>query len=214
MNDKALLLDFGGPVLKTPFELLDWVETRLRLPEGRLDWAGPFDPARDPLWCDMQAGDITEREYWKRRVAEAAKAVGRPLTLKGFFSVLYDRDEQDLVRREALDVLDLARAAGVPVGILTNDLAVYSTPAWIARMTVLKLFDAIVDCSTMRFLKPDPRAYAAGVEALGADPTATVFVDDQPRNIRGAVEAGLVAIHLDPQQPAVAFESARAALGL
>lgn len=214
MTDKALLLDLGGPVLKTPFELLDGVTARLGAPEARLRWAGPFEPGSDPLWCDVVAGDVTEREYWKRRVAEASRAVGRPLTLKGFFGVLYDRDEEEVVRPEAVAAIGQARAAGVPVGLLTNHMAVFNTPAWIARMKVLKELDAVVDCSTLRFLKPDPRAYAAGVAALGSDPPSTVFVDDQPSNIRGAVEAGLVAIDFDPQQPDAAFAAALCALGL
>jgi hypothetical protein len=34
---KALVLDFGGPVLRTPFELLRGGERRAGLPPGSLD---------------------------------------------------------------------------------------------------------------------------------------------------------------------------------
>ncbi|MGD9957681.1 MAG: HAD family phosphatase, partial [Candidatus Nanopelagicales bacterium] len=51
----ALVLDFGGPVLRTPFELLRGGEARVGLSEGSLAWTGPFDPDADADWRLMQA---------------------------------------------------------------------------------------------------------------------------------------------------------------
>lgn len=44
--------------------------------------------------------------------------------------------------------------------------------------------------------KPDPRAYAALVDAVGVPADATVFVDDAARNVDAARTFGLRAIHL------------------
>lgn len=51
----------------------------------------------------------------------------------------------------------------------------------------------IVDDSVTGILKPDPRAYAAAVAALGAQACDVVFVDDLPRNVAGARAFGMVA---------------------
>lgn len=61
---KHLLLDFGGPVLLTPFELIAKAEKTL----GNLSWRGPFDTSTDPEYVRWQAGDITEREYGRSAV--------------------------------------------------------------------------------------------------------------------------------------------------
>ncbi|HSG55987.1 MAG TPA: hypothetical protein VLA45_11055, partial [Paracoccaceae bacterium] len=71
-SDRALILDFGGVISRTMFETHDLTEAALGLPPGTLTWRGPFDPDGDPLWQDMQADRISERDYWRLRTAEAA----------------------------------------------------------------------------------------------------------------------------------------------
>ena len=68
----------GGVVVRTPFEMLRRVERVCGAPDHALDWAGPFDPTADPLWQELQRSEITEREYWHRRAAEAAPYTGGP----------------------------------------------------------------------------------------------------------------------------------------
>ena len=52
---QALVLDFGGVISRTLFETHDTTERALGLPAGTLTWRGPFDPASDALWREMQA---------------------------------------------------------------------------------------------------------------------------------------------------------------
>jgi len=55
------VLDFGGPVLLTPFELTATAERRLGLPAGRLAFSGPFPPVRDAEWQRVLGGALSER---------------------------------------------------------------------------------------------------------------------------------------------------------
>ena len=71
---QALILDFGGVISRTLFETHDLTERSLSLPPGTLQWRGPFDVEHDPLWRDMQADRITERDYWM--MAPEAKDYG------------------------------------------------------------------------------------------------------------------------------------------
>ena len=77
MSKKALVLDFGGVISKTLFETHELTEKALGLPSGSLTWRGPFAPETDPLWQDMQAGRITERDYWLARAKEVGAMVGQ-----------------------------------------------------------------------------------------------------------------------------------------
>ena len=73
---KALVLDFGGVISKTLFETHALSEAALGLAPGSLTWRGPFDPATDAPWRAMQAGEMTERDYWALRMAETGALVG------------------------------------------------------------------------------------------------------------------------------------------
>ena len=73
---RALILDFGGVISRTLFETHGLSEQALGLPCGTLRWRGPFDTATDPLWCDMQADKISERDYWLARTREVGQLVG------------------------------------------------------------------------------------------------------------------------------------------
>ncbi|HZV93023.1 MAG TPA: HAD family phosphatase, partial [Caldimonas sp.] len=76
MTAQALVLDFGGVVSRSLFETHALSERQLGLAPGTLTWRGPFDPAGDPLWRDMQDDRISERDYWRARAREVGRLVG------------------------------------------------------------------------------------------------------------------------------------------
>ena len=55
-------------------------------------------------------------------------------------------------------------------------------------------FDRVFISSEMRRIKPDPALLTEVLETLHADPTKTVMIDDNPKNIQGAKQAGLSGI--------------------
>lgn len=210
----VLVFDFGGPVLLTPFELRAVGERSLGVPAGTLAWTGPFDPDSDEDWRVFQAGGMNEREYWARRCRDFADLSGEPAEMPFFMAHLYSGSEDELVRPEARRLIADAKAAGIPVGVLTNDLTAFHDQDWLDRMTVLREFDAMVDGRTDGVHKPDPRAYLLMAERMGVEPSDCVFIDDQPGNLAGAEAVGMQSVHLDPVNPAPGFARARALLGL
>jgi putative hydrolase of the HAD superfamily len=209
---RALLLDFGGPVLKTPFELLRGGEARAGLPDGSLAWTGPFDPSADPDWRRMQRGGITERAYWQIKADEFAALTGREASFRGLMDVLFAGGEDELVRPEARDVVAVAKQAGLVVAVLTNDMRAFHGDEWVARMTILREMDAVVDGSVEHVLKPDPRIYRLAVDRLGVGPEDCLFVDDQPGNVDGAVLAGMRSLWFDVTDPVGSYASVLSAL--
>lgn len=92
-------------------------------------------------------------------------------------------------------VLELARELhgnGVTVALLSNN-GTLMAERWPAIVPPLfPLFEGRAFCSAgLGAAKPSPVAYLRCLEALGAPPVATLFVDDNVANIAGARAAGL-----------------------
>ncbi|RYG90310.1 HAD family hydrolase [Loktanella sp. IMCC34160] len=209
----ALVLDFGGVISRTLFETHDLSERALGLAPGTLTWRGPFDPDQDAPWRAMQAGEMTERDYWTLRMRDTGALVGEDWTeFAQFVGRVRGADPAAVIRPEALAAIEKARNAGRKLAILSNELDLFYGADFREKLPFLKDFDAIVDATYTGILKPDPRAYGLVTDALGVAPGDCVFVDDQLKNIRGAEAAGMTAVHFDVTNPAVSYASALRAL--
>jgi putative hydrolase of the HAD superfamily len=219
----ALVLDFGGPVLLTPFELTATAERRLGLPAGRLAFSGPFPPVRDAEWQEVLSGRLSERAYWSQRGEEFAAAMGRSPDrgqgdgtggIKALMAALFHGPPRGLLRPAALALMSDARAAGLPVGILTNDLRLFQPAGFVTGLALGELADDVIDGSVEGIMKPDPRIYRLSAARLGVRCEDVVFLDDQPVNLAGAEAVGMTAVRVDVTSPQAAFDRARALAGL
>lgn len=219
MNDtpqaRALVLDFGGVISRMLFETHELSEQALGLPRGTLTWKGPFNPGTDPLWQDMQADRLSERDYWMTRTREVGRLLGEDWDrMETFVQRARGADVNAVIRPEAVATIEAAKAAGKRLAILSNELDLFYGADFRSRLPLLQLFDVIVDATYTGILKPDPRAYTEVAEALGLMAGECVFVDDQKRNADGGVTAGMQVVHFDVLQPAVSFAKARELLGI
>jgi putative hydrolase of the HAD superfamily len=214
MTGSALVLDFGGPVLLTIFEL---VAAEPGTPAyALLHERGPLAPAERPdlAWEDLQAGRITERAYWADRAAEWHEAGGPGRDIRAMVARLFQPPRPGLVREQAHALVRDARAAGIPVGILTNDLRAFHADDWIGQMEILSEVDVIVDGSVEGYLKPDPRLYGLLSARMGVSYADMVFLDDQAANIRGAEALGIPSVRFDVADPDTSYAQVRKLLGL
>jgi putative hydrolase of the HAD superfamily len=212
---QALVLDFGGVITRTLFETHAITEAALGLAPGTLKWRGPFDPASDPLWQELEDGHITERDYWLVRTREIGALLGEDWERMETFVVrARGADPDAVIRPEAVAAIEAAKAAGCRVAILSNELDLFYGRELRSRVAVLRHADCIVDATYTGILKPDPRAYALCLERLGLPAQACVFVDDQRSNVEGAIEAGMRAVQFDIARPAESFRRALDLLGV
>jgi len=212
---RALLLDLGGVVLRNGRELV-----RGSVLDGRPNLAAfvrevDFAGDGDDLWQAMLRHELTERAYWAQRAAEVGVRLGHQAwTTLDLIELLYDCPESEYVNAEVVELMLDARAAGLPVVALTNDLTDFHGQEWVDAQEWLKHFDAVVDASLTGVLKPDPAAYAAGVAATGVPAEQVVYLDDMPVNVAGGVAAGLQTIEVRYDNRAAAVAEARRRLGL
>lgn len=214
MTAPALVLDFGGPVLLTPFELV--VDQRGTPAYALLHQRGPLATAEQPdrAWEDLQAGRITERAYWAARAAQWHESGGREPDIRAMIAHLYEPPRPELVREQARTLVRDAQAAGLPVGILTNDLRAFHSEDWIEKIEIVGDVDVVVDGSIEGHLKPAPRLYELLAERLGVAYAAMVFLDDQRTNIRGAEALGIPSVWFDVADPDTSYADVRKLLGL
>jgi len=212
---QALVLDFGGVVTRTLFETHALTEQALGLKPGTLRWKGPFDPGSDPLWRLMQRDEISERDYWTERTREVGALVGEKWTsMQTFVQRARGAEPEKVVRPEADQAIRTAHAAGIRLAILSNELDLFYGADFRQRLPLLALFETIVDATYTKILKPDAQAYAMVGEALKLPLEACVFVDDQKRNVDGAVAAGMPTVHFDVAEPARSYAEALGHFGL
>lgn len=212
---QALVLDFGGVISRTLFETHDTTERALGLPASTLTWRGPFDPASDPLWREMQADRISERDYWLTRTREVGALVGENWDrMETFVQRARGADPAAVIRPEAVAAIEAVKAAGMKLAVLSNELDLFYGAGFRKRLPLLRDFDVIVDATHTGILKPDPRAYAAVTTSLGVAAADCVFVDDQARNVAGAERAGMCAVHFDVTAPAASYRAALRLLGI
>ena len=195
---QALLLDFGSVISVSVFERHRDTEAELGLGAGSLRWLGPIAPETDELWQAMQRDEISEREYWARRARELGEAAGQPgWDMLAMLTRLRHTDPNAIVRPGIRRLVRAARARGLAVGILSNELELFYGAEFLSRMDILRDMQVIVDATHTQVLKPDPRAYEMAVQQLGVPAARVLFVDDQFRNIAGAQRAGLQSQFFD-----------------
>lgn len=212
---KALIFDFGGVISRTLFETHAQTEATLGLPTGSLTWRGPFDSETDPLWRDMQADRISERDYWYARTRELGEMVGQTWTeLSDLVKAVRGNAPSEVIRPEFLETIAAARVEGVRLAVLSNELDLFYGAEFREKLPFLKTFEVIVDATYTGILKPDPRAYRIVLDKLNLAAGECVFVDDQDRNIAGAEKVGLRTVAFDVTRPGDSYARVRAAAGL
>ena len=108
-------------------------------------------------------------------------------------AVLFDLDDTLLDEERELDartetLLRDLRDAGVPVGVVTNGP---TAGQWdkLRRTGVADLVDAAVVSQEFGVNKPDPSIFRRALELIGAEPSETIFVGDNPVNDIGGAHA-------------------------
>ena len=88
------------------------------------------------------------------------------------------------------DMVELLALLGIPVFGITN----FGSDLWRKfRPTepVFDLFQDLVVSGDEKMTKPDAAIYQLAIARFGIDPSAALFIDDQPANIEGAIACGL-----------------------
>jgi FMN phosphatase YigB (HAD superfamily) len=211
---RGLLLDVGVVFFKSAWEIADDYERLRGLPAGTVVGRGPLDPAGDERWQRYLGGEATEREYWLDFAAKAqangAPLDGHPTLMRAMFQT----PGVEVTRPEAIELVAKARAADLPVGILTNELMDFQGREWVESQDWYPWFDVLIDSTELGIRKPDPQPYLVAIEKMKLPAQDIVFIDDNPTYVRGGEAVGLQSLLLDVSDPGEVFIDAAERLGL
>ena len=100
------------------------------------------------------------------------------------------------VYEDAIPALQIARAAHLRVGVLSN-FALASLDESLAVTGLAPWVDVACAATVIGVSKPDVAAYVLTAERLGVAPTHCLFFDDEPSCVAGAAASGMQAYWVD-----------------
>ena len=186
MAGRGLLLDFGGVMTSSLYGRMaefcvesglpaDAILTALRAPEGR------------SVLALAEAGRVPQADF----ESMLARQLGLPAD--GLIARLVNADVLP-PRAETADLVRRARAAGIPVGLLSNSWGGDGHDLY-AGHDFAALFDVVVISHQVGLRKPEAPIFELAAERLGVPPRDCVFVDDTRANVATARDVGMAAVH-------------------
>ena len=195
---RAVLWDFGGVILSSPFDAFAAYETANALPEGFLRRLNANDPDTN-AWARLERSEVSFDEFCDLFEAEAVAAGGR-VDARAVMACL--RGEP---RPQMLEALRRVKGAGLAQALLTNNFLTEDDMGALGH--VLEHFDVVVESSKVGVRKPDRRFYELACELVGIDPPEAVFLDDLGVNLKPAREMGMTTIKvIDPDDALAELE--------
>ena len=194
MTIRAVLFDFGGVILSSPFEAFAQYERERGLPDGFIRSVNATAPDTN-AWARLERSEITVDEF-ASAFEEESTALGHTVPGWDVLGLLAGELRPSMVEA-------VRRCAAVlKTGLLTNNVVGMEQSDDIAE--VLRLFDVIVESSKVGVRKPDLRFYGLACEQLAIDPTEAVFLDDLGVNLKPARALGMTTIKVGDPTAALA----------
>jgi putative hydrolase of the HAD superfamily len=196
---RAVLWDFGGVILTSPFEAFRRYEAAHGLPIDIIRTINATNPDTN-AWAKFERSDVSFDEFCTLFEAEAL-ALGHTISARGVMALLHGE-----IRPQMVAALHRLKTEGYLIALLTNNVAVGETRLGTSgapddRSTVIALFDYVVESSVVGFRKPETQFYVAACEGLGVLPTECLFLDDLGINLKPAAAMGIRTIKVvDPDK--------------
>ena len=208
---KAVLWDFGGVILTSPFAAFRRYETEKGLPQDYIRGLNARNP-HDNAWAKLERSDVDIDGFCELFEAES-RAAGHEVSGTDVLKLLAGE-----VRPEMVAALRTV-AANYKTACLTNNARLGDGPGMArtpekarAIAEIMTIFDAVIESSAVGVRKPEPRFYEIACERLGIAPTEAVFLDDLGINLKPARAMGMRTIKVG--EPAQAIADLEAVLGI
>jgi putative hydrolase of the HAD superfamily len=196
---RAVLWDFGGVILTSPFDAFAAYERAHGLPDGFIRRVNATNPD-DNAWARLERGEVDHDGFVAQFELEA-QALGGRVSGADVLELLAGD-----IRPEMVTALVRCRESGLRTACLTNNVPGREDGPGVRSEVaeVMALFDVVVESSRAGVRKPEPRFYEIACELLEVEPAECVFLDDLGINLKPARAMGMRTIKVDQPGPAIA----------
>jgi putative hydrolase of the HAD superfamily len=193
MEIDAVIFDFGGVFIESPYPLLEAMGVEMGLKPGQFTEIvfGSLAEDGDHPYHRLERGEIPLQQARDEILQLGQTRCNIDVDIFEFFTRIPGGVHQQLVDR----VRSLKRE-GYPTAMITNNIREYAD-TWRALLPVDELFDLVVDSSQVGMRKPDPAIFRLTLDRLGGlAPERTVFLDDSEGNVNAARSLGMQTVHV------------------
>jgi putative hydrolase of the HAD superfamily len=207
----AVLWDFGGVILTSPFEAFRAYEREAGLPEDFIRSLNARNPDAN-AWAKMERSEVSLREFVALFEAEAHDQGHKLDGWRVLQAISGD------IRPQMVEALRRCKAA-FRVACITNNMKHGEGPGMArspdkaaAVAEIMTLFEHVVESSKLGFRKPDPRIYRHACDLLRVAPEQCIYLDDLGVNLKPARALGMRTIKVG--DPDVAIAELEAMVGI
>ncbi len=186
---RAIYWDIGGVLVRTEDR-----GPRTRLAESL---GTTYEQLEELVWGGKrgrlaQIGQIEEAEQWRY----ACRSLGVDEQRAGWLKAEFFAG--DRVDHELADVIRGLRKK-YKTGVISN--AMSDARRFLEKEAqIADAFDALTYSYAVGIMKPQPGIFLAALQALGVEANRAVFVDDFEKNVVGAREIGMKAVHFKTKE--------------
>ena len=190
---EAVLFDFGGGILSSPFEAFAAYEKEIGLPANTIRKINATDPDSN-AWAQFERREVSTEDF-VLLFEEEALALGYELDAQRILEGLHGSLRPSMV--EALSKC----SSKFKTAMLTNNI----TPMGEQDLDedvqkVVEIFDLLIESSIEGCRKPEEKFYEVACERLNVKPENCVFLDDLGINLKPARAMGMTTIKvIDPE---------------
>ncbi len=207
----AVLWDFGGVILSSPFDAFNRYEAEAGLPKDFLRGLNTRNPDTN-AWAKMERSEVSLQGFVDLFEEEARLQGQRVEGWKILQALSGD------IRPQMVEALRRCKAT-FRVACITNNMKAGEGPGMArspekarAVAEILSLFEHVVESSKVGVRKPDPRIYQHACDLLGVPPDRCIYLDDLGINLKPARALGMRTIKV--VDPDVAIDELQTMVGI
>lgn len=207
----AVLWDFGGVILSSPFEAFNRYEQEAGLPKDFIRGINTRNPHAN-AWAKMERSEVSLDGFVALFEQEALDLGHRLDGWKILQALSGD------IRPQMVEALRRCKAA-FRVACITNNMKSGEGPGMArspekvkAVAEIMTLFEHVIESSKLGMRKPDPRIYRHACDLIGVAPDRCIYLDDLGINLKPAREMGMRTIKV--VDPEIAIDELQAMVGI
>jgi putative hydrolase of the HAD superfamily len=207
----AVLWDFGGVILTSPFEAFNRYEAEIGLPKDFIRSLNARNGDTN-AWAKMERSEVS-LEGFVELFEEEARQLGHKVD---GWRILQSLSGD--IRPQMVEALRRCSRA-FRVACITNNMKHGEGPGMArsadkakAVAEIMTLFEHVVESSKLGLRKPDPRIYRHACDLLGVQPEDCVYLDDLGINLKPARALGMRTIKVG--DPDLAIDELQAMVGI